>query len=79
MYEKVDEIARQLVGIIAITLAGTTILLLGVFHLSVGIVRYLSAILGSEAVAYSLVGIFLVLVGIIVLLTLPKRYSLRKA
>ena len=78
MKEKVDEIVRPLVRILAVTFAGTTILLMGVFHLSVGAVKYLSVVFGSEAVAYSLVGIFMVLAGIILLLTVSKRYGHRK-
>ena len=74
MKDKVEESVRRLIKVIAMTLTGVTFLLLGVFHLIVGVVKYFTLLFGSEILANCLMGGFLVLVGLIILLvTFPRK------
>jgi len=74
--KKVDEIIRQIIKVVALTIVGTSIVLLGVFHLSTGFIKYFSTIFGNEAIAYGTVGVFLLLLGMILLLVIPKQQKL---
>ena len=73
MKEKVEESVRRLIKVLAIVLTGITFLMLGLFHLIVGGVKYFTFIFGSEILANCLMGGFLVLVGIIILLVASPR------
>lgn len=71
---KVDQAIRQVIKSLAIAFAGIIILFLGLFHLSTGAVRYFTVVFGGEVAAYSVVGIFLVLIAIILfLVAMPRR------
>jgi predicted membrane protein len=72
--EEVNGIIRRLVRVVVVALAGITLLLIGLFYLSVGVVKYFTVVFGSEALAYGVVGIILVLGGTLLLLvSVPRR------
>ncbi len=71
---KTEEIIKRLIKVITIVLIGFLFLLMGLFHLSIGIINYFTIVFGSAAISYSSVGSFLILLGIIVLLVAMPRH-----
>ena len=72
--DQLETAAKRLLKIVAIALAGLTFLLLGLVYLTIGLTQYLATVFGSNALAYGIVGLFLVLIGIIILLLANRRW-----
>ncbi|MDQ1279138.1 MAG: hypothetical protein QG670_398 [Thermoproteota archaeon] len=71
--EKIEQILRRMIKTLAIASIGIMLLLLGIFHFSFGVVKYLTVVFANEAAAYGVIGLFFVLVGIIILLIITPR------
>lgn len=71
VFEDLRRIVRRrveaIIRLVVIGVTGLTLLMLGLLHLSLGMVRQLTFFLG-EALAYGIVGLVFVLLGIVLLL-----------